>query len=76
VGSTVKPVTQVAEVAVKRASTKGVTLLLLEETGNINRIVPRNITNKKLNNKVTGGLVDNHRYIFPSEKRKSINWRK
>ena len=30
----------------------------------------------KLNSKVIGGLEDNQRYIFPSEKRKSINWRK
>ena len=47
VSCTTSPVTQVAEVAVNKASAKGVTSPLLDETGSISKILPVSITSKK-----------------------------
>ena len=42
-----KPVTQVAEVAVNKASAKDADSPLLVETGSISKMLPVNITDKK-----------------------------
>ena len=55
VSKTINPVTQVAEVAVKRALIKPILFPVLEATGRLSSIVPMVITIRNPNNNTCGG---------------------
>lgn len=55
VSSTINPVTQVAEVAVKRALIKPILFPVLEAAGRLRSIAPIKITIRKPNNNTCGG---------------------
>jgi hypothetical protein len=62
VSYTIRPVTQVADVAVKSASTKGVDSPLLADTGSISKAVPTNIIKRKPSTMILVGVIEKRRF--------------
>jgi hypothetical protein len=72
---TISPVTQVAEVAVNRASTKEMGFVLGVETGSISRAVPVRIVKAKLKTRATAGLFPKEKIISKFYNNEKINTR-